>query len=74
MFLHETKNLEKTYETLRANWGRFSKPPKKEQEYETYVNAFYDLYFVMALVEEWRQGNLPAWEGIRLVRERVELD
>jgi energy-coupling factor transporter ATP-binding protein EcfA2 len=31
-----------------------------------------DIYVIMALLEERIEGNLPAWEGIRIVREKAE--
>jgi hypothetical protein len=34
-------------------------------------NACLDAFLALALLEERIEGRLPAWEGIRLVRERV---
>jgi energy-coupling factor transporter ATP-binding protein EcfA2 len=42
--------------------------------WESYRNAFMEVHHAMAVVEARRQGRLPAWEGIRVVRERVDLD
>lgn len=39
-----------------------------KQKLDTVLN----LYVFFFLVDERRKGNLPAWEGIRIVRERLE--
>ncbi|MEI2771228.1 MAG: SUMF1/EgtB/PvdO family nonheme iron enzyme [Candidatus Competibacter sp.] len=36
------------------------------------LDAALNLYAFFLLIDERRKGNLPAWEGIRIVRERLE--
>jgi hypothetical protein len=35
-------------------------------------NKFFNLYVFFLLLDERREGSMPAWEGIRIVRERIE--
>ena len=37
-------------------------------------DEIYPLYVYLVLIDERRKGNIPAWEGIRIVREREEID
>ncbi|MEI2769715.1 MAG: hypothetical protein V9G98_02905 [Candidatus Competibacter sp.] len=36
------------------------------------LDAALNLYAFFLLIDERRKGNLPAWESIRIVRERLE--
>jgi energy-coupling factor transporter ATP-binding protein EcfA2 len=44
------------------------------RKWESYRNVFMEVHQAMAVVEARRQGRLPAWEGIRVVRERGDLN
>lgn len=37
-------------------------------------DKIYPLYIYLVLIDERQKGNMPAWEGIRIVREREEID
>ena len=36
------------------------------------MNDYLDLYVDLCIWEARVKGDLPAWEGIRIIRERVE--
>jgi hypothetical protein len=36
------------------------------------LNEIYPLYVYLVLLDERQAGRMPAWESIRIVRERVE--
>ena len=40
-------------------------------EYAAYRDEALDLYAFCVLIDERRKGNMPAWEGIRIVREKI---
>lgn len=68
--------------SIRDNLSNYSKPvwhsrfwPKRIEinfDIEQRLNVIFDLYAFFFLIDERRKGNLPAWEGIRIVRERLE--
>lgn len=72
--------LSRTYAeaALRLPRGVWSKPSKrknyeeKSQEYAQRRHAAISLYGFCVLVERRQAGKMPAWEGIRLVRTRLE--
>lgn len=41
------------------------------QELRRLINGYLELYVEFVVLEERMQGNLPAFEGLRLVRERA---
>ena len=59
----------------RISFKRFLLETTKTAPYrniEQKQNPALNLYAFFFLIEERRKGNLPAWEGIRIVRERLE--
>ncbi len=44
------------------------------KEYEQKRDTIYQLYVYLVLIDQRQKGNMPAWEGIRIVREREEID
>ena len=44
------------------------------QEYAQKRDKIYEVYVYLVLIDERRKGNMPAWEGIRIVREREEIN
>ena len=44
------------------------------KKYEQKRDEIYPLYVYLVLIDERQKGNMPAWEGIRIVREREEID
>jgi predicted NACHT family NTPase len=71
--------LSKTYaETAQKQprvWFKTSKRKdweKQSQEFTQRRDAALRIYRFIVLVVERQAGNLPAWEGIRIVRERIE--
>lgn len=59
----------------RGVWAKTSKRKdwkEKSQEFSRRRDAALRIYRFVALVDERQAGNLPAWEGIRIVRERIE--
>ena len=47
---------------------------KMSKEYAQKRDEIYQLYVYLVLIDERQKGNMPAWEGIRIVREREEID
>jgi hypothetical protein len=59
----------------RMFWTKTSKSKyykAKSQKYAQKWDAALHLYIFVVLVNERQAGNLPTWEGIRIVRERIE--
>jgi hypothetical protein len=42
------------------------------RKYLDNFNEIYPLYVYLVLLDERQAGRMPAWESIRIVRERVE--
>ncbi|NEP57840.1 MAG: formylglycine-generating enzyme family protein [Symploca sp. SIO2G7] len=42
------------------------------RKYKKKIDKIYPLYVYLVLLDERQAGWIPAWEGIRLVRERIE--
>ncbi|NET61118.1 MAG: hypothetical protein F6K47_34830 [Symploca sp. SIO2E6] len=42
------------------------------RKYQEKIDEIYPLYVYLVLLDERQAGRIPAWEGIRLVRERIE--
>jgi len=42
------------------------------RKYQQKIDEIYPLYVYLVLLDERQAGRIPAWEGIRLVRERIE--
>ncbi|NET54824.1 MAG: hypothetical protein F6K47_01030 [Symploca sp. SIO2E6] len=42
------------------------------RKYQEKIDEIYPLYFYLVLLDERQAGRIPAWEGIRLVREKVD--
>ncbi|NER49271.1 MAG: SUMF1/EgtB/PvdO family nonheme iron enzyme [Symploca sp. SIO1A3] len=42
------------------------------RKYQHKIDEIYPLYVYLVLLDERQAGRIPAWEGIRLVRERIE--
>jgi hypothetical protein len=42
------------------------------RKYLKKFNEIYPLYVYLVLLDERQSGRIPAWESIRIVRERVE--
>ncbi|NEP09906.1 MAG: SUMF1/EgtB/PvdO family nonheme iron enzyme [Symploca sp. SIO2C1] len=42
------------------------------RKYLEKIDKIYPLYVYLVLLDERQAGRIPAWEGIRLVRERIE--
>jgi hypothetical protein len=42
------------------------------QKYLNNIDEIYPLYVYLVLLDERQAGRMPAWEGIRIVRERVQ--
>jgi hypothetical protein len=42
------------------------------RKYLQKLNEIYPLYLYLVLLDERQTGRIPAWESIRIVRERVE--
>ncbi len=58
-------------------WFKRLWPKQIKTDFDSYIeeqrrDAALNLYAFFFLIEERRKGNLPAWEGIRIVRERIE--
>ncbi|MEO0688594.1 MAG: SUMF1/EgtB/PvdO family nonheme iron enzyme, partial [Cyanobacteria bacterium J06649_11] len=45
---------------------------QKSQEYTKKKDNIFKLYAYLVLMEQRQEGKMPAWEGIRIVRERKE--
>ncbi|MCB1920169.1 MAG: SUMF1/EgtB/PvdO family nonheme iron enzyme [Candidatus Competibacteraceae bacterium] len=59
----------------KPTWYKRLWPKRTEADFthdEQRLDATLDLYAFSLLIDERRKGNLPAWEGIRIVRERLE--
>ncbi|MEM6613781.1 MAG: hypothetical protein AAF652_16290, partial [Cyanobacteria bacterium P01_C01_bin.72] len=46
---------------------------RKNQEYAQKKDNIFQLYAYLVLMDQRQKGNMPAWEGIRIVRERKEV-
>ncbi|NER23888.1 MAG: SUMF1/EgtB/PvdO family nonheme iron enzyme [Symploca sp. SIO1C2] len=42
------------------------------RKYQRKIDEIYPLYVYLVLLDELQSGRIPAWESIRLVRERIE--
>ncbi|NES24638.1 MAG: SUMF1/EgtB/PvdO family nonheme iron enzyme [Symploca sp. SIO3E6] len=42
------------------------------RKYQQKIDEIYPLYVYLVLLDERQAGRIPAWEGIRLVRERID--
>jgi hypothetical protein len=42
------------------------------QNYLKNIDEIYPVYVYLVLLDERQAGRMPAWEGIRIVRERVQ--
>jgi hypothetical protein len=42
------------------------------RHYRENFNEIYPLYVFLVLLDKRQSGRIPAWESIRIVRERVE--
>ncbi len=65
--------LEYAYEGLLL-FERIKRPWKKNLGIEKLKHDVLDDYWFLHMVRMREQGKLPAWEGIRLVREDKELE
>ncbi|MDG4585163.1 MAG: hypothetical protein P9E67_13930, partial [Candidatus Competibacter sp.] len=65
-----------SYSNSKLTWYKqlWSKRTKDDftRDAEQNLDAVFNLYAFSLLIDERRKGNLPAWEGIRIVRERSE--
>ncbi len=73
--------LDKMYEQAFENFKmRFSigltlsECQQKSQKYAQKRDEIFQLYAYLVLIDQRQKGNMPAWEGIRIVREREEID
>ena len=71
--------LSVTYEVISTNKAALNiiKLSRQESEaisrqYLESLNKIYPLYVYLVLLDERQAGRMPAWESIRIVRERVE--
>jgi len=71
--------LSETYELISKNKTALNTIKLSRQESEAisrkYLDNFskiYPLYVYLVLLDERQSGRIPAWESIRIVRERVE--
>jgi hypothetical protein len=51
-------------------WWRRWRPRRKKQDYTAEKDAVLVGYIWLQIVMQREEGRLPAWEGIRIVRER----
>ncbi len=42
------------------------------RKYLKNIDEIYPVYVYLVLLDERQAGKMPAWEGIRIVRERVQ--
>ncbi|WP_445250736.1 SUMF1/EgtB/PvdO family nonheme iron enzyme [Microcoleus sp. OTE_8_concoct_300] len=68
-----------TYEVISKNQAALNTINLSSQESEVIsrkylqkLNEIYPLYVFLVLLDERQAGRMPAWESIRIVRERVE--
>jgi hypothetical protein len=71
--------LSATYEVISKNKEALNTIELSGQESEAIsrkylekLNEIYPLYVYLVLLDERQAGRIPAWESIRIVRERVE--
>jgi hypothetical protein len=71
--------LSATYELISKNQALLNIIKLSGQKSETIsliylhnFNEIYPLYVYLVLLDERQAGRIPAWESIRIVRERVE--
>jgi len=71
--------LSETYEAISKNKTALNTNKLSRQENEAIsskylenFNKIYPLYVFLVLLDERQSGRIPAWESIRIVRERVE--
>jgi hypothetical protein len=71
--------LSVTYGVISKNKASLNKFELSGQESEVIsrkylqkLNEIYPLYVYLVLLDERQAGRIPAWESIRIVRERVE--
>jgi hypothetical protein len=71
--------LSVTYEVISTNKAALNTIKLSRQESEVIsrkylhkLNEIYQLYVYLVLLDERQAGWIPAWESIRIVRERVE--
>jgi len=71
--------LSVTYKALSQNKEALKQINLSRQEseaishkYQEKIDDIYPLYVYLVLLDERQAGRIPAWEGIRLVRERVD--
>lgn len=55
----------------RALWARRPKPVYEEDYRVSHLREVLEIYWWLQIVTAREEGKLPAWEGIRVVRERV---
>jgi hypothetical protein len=71
--------LSVTYEVISTNKAALNTIKLSRQESEVIsrkyldnFNKIYPVYVYLVLLDERQAGRIPAWESIRIVRERVE--
>lgn len=47
------------------------KHERTKEQYENKVNESFQLYALVVLIDSRRSGQMPAWESIRIVREKI---
>jgi hypothetical protein len=69
--VHLTVDLLKRSKSSSVNQNGFGGDQAGEAEVKRLVDEYLDLYVDFVILEERVQGNLPAVEGIRIVKERL---
>jgi hypothetical protein len=46
----------------------------RQEQHTHHRDAYLTLFWSLAILQQRIEGNLPAWEGIRIVRERIQDD
>jgi hypothetical protein len=71
--------LSVTYEVISTNEAalntiKLSSPESEviSRNYLQKLHEIYPLYVYLVLLDQRQSGRIPAWESIRIVRERVE--
>ncbi|NEP11306.1 MAG: SUMF1/EgtB/PvdO family nonheme iron enzyme [Symploca sp. SIO2C1] len=68
------KTVSQNREVLKEIHLSSQKSEAISREYQARIDEIYPLYVYLVLLDERQAGRIPAWEGIRLVREKIDLN
>ena len=64
--------VSKASASQRSNRDRKRQYDQLIESLIAYRGEIYQLYYLFVLIDLRRQGEMPAWEGLRIVRERID--